>query len=137
MPRRSSASLSLAAFNADARRLDCPAELSGIEAEIFRQTVASVSAGHFVAEDLVLLTQFARSAALARRASEELMVSATVGSVVSPWLAVHQSATKTMMQLSVRLRIGPRSRTPDDRRRSAQVGPTSYYDQMRLKDAKG
>jgi hypothetical protein len=54
MPRRSSASLTVAAFNADARRLDCPAELSGLEAEILRQTVASVTPNHFAAEDMVL-----------------------------------------------------------------------------------
>jgi phage terminase small subunit len=131
VPRQSKAALSIAHIGP--RRLEPPPELAGIEAEIFRQTVASVAPDHFQAEDLTLLCAYARAAALERRAAEELAAGAVVGNAPSPWLTVHATMTKTMMQLSVRLRIGPKSRAPsNNRRRSAQSGTPSYYEIMNL-----
>jgi hypothetical protein len=67
---------------------------------IFRQTVASVAPGHFAPADMVLLCAYARAAALERRAFEQANA------------AAHASAVKSLAALSVRLRIGPRSRAP-------------------------
>jgi hypothetical protein len=130
MPRRSSASLTIAAFAPGLRRLDPPSELGPVEREIFKQVVASVPANHFASEDMALLCAFSRSAALERRAAEELQASAVVGTVPSPWLAVHASAVRSLATLTVRLRLGPRSRDPNNRRSSKPSAPPSYYDSM-------
>jgi phage terminase small subunit len=127
VPRASKAALTIA--HVGPRHLEPPSELGEVEAAIFRQTVASVATNHFAAEDLTLLCAYARTAALERHAAEELAIEATVGSQPSPWLAVHASAVRSLMALSVRLRIGPRSRAPsNNRRRSAKSGTPSYYD---------
>jgi hypothetical protein len=135
MPRHSNASLTIAAFTPGLKRLEPPPELAegSVERAIFIETVASVPAGHFAAEDRVLLAEYARTAALARRASEELAVGAVVGGQASPWLTVHQSATKTMLALSVRLRIGARSRATTTRTAKASAAP-SYYELMGTAD---
>jgi hypothetical protein len=133
MPKRSTASLTIASISPGPRRLEPPPELGAgsIEREIFSQTVASVPAGHFGAEDLPILSAYARAAALERRAAEELQVSAVVGGQPSPWLAVCTSATLSMLRLSVKLRIGPRSRAPNNARKVKGGMPQpSYYDTM-------
>ena len=130
MPRESQAALTIAHLN-PGRRLEPPPELGGIEAEIFRQTVASVAVDHFQPEDMTLLCAYCRAVALERRAAEELRACAVVSDRVSPWLAVHTQMARTMMQLSVRLRLGPRSREPNNRRRAAKSkAPPSYYETM-------
>jgi hypothetical protein len=130
MPRRSIAELRIAHLTPEPRRLVVPPELGGIEAEIFRQTVAAVPASHFQAEDLTLLCAYARAAALERRAAEELATGAVVGSMPSPWLQVHASAVRSLSALTVRLRLGPRSRDPNNRRAARSGPPPSYYDTM-------
>src|SRR5262245_7146853 len=101
MPRRSEPSLTIAAFTPGVKRLDPPSEFTegSLEWALFIETVRSVPADHFQAEDRVLLAEYCRTAALARRASEELAVNAVAGGEASPWLTVHQSAAKTMMAL--------------------------------------
>ena len=128
MPRRSAASLTI--LTSGPRRLEPPPELRGTEADVFRQTVASMAADHFQGEDILLLAAYCRAAALERRAAEELQIGAVVGSMPSPWLAVHASAVRSMATLATKLRIGPRARNPANRR-AAKAGPApSYYDQM-------
>jgi hypothetical protein len=125
--------MSLVMFPGGRRVLEPPPDLSAgsIECEIFKATVAAVPPDHFTAEDVTLLAEYARTAALARRASEELAVSAVAGSMPSPWLAVHASAVRSVALLSTRLRLGPRSRTHNVRK--AKPGaPPSYYDTMTI-----
>jgi hypothetical protein len=129
LPRRSSAALTVAAFSPGLKRLE-PPELGGVEFDIFRQTAASVPASHFQPEDLVLLCAYARAATLERRATEELQASAVVGSQPSPWLAVHASAVRSLSTLTVRLRLGPRSRDPNHQRTAKVKASQSYYDQI-------
>jgi phage terminase small subunit len=130
MSRRSTASLTIAHLTPGPHRLAAPPELAGVEAEVFRSTVAAVSPSHFTGEDMPLLAAYCRACALERRASEELAVAATVGATPSPWLAVHASAVRTLALLSTRLRIGPRSRDPSNRRPAKTGASPSYYDQM-------
>jgi hypothetical protein len=132
MPRRSSASLTVAAFSPGLRRLDPPPELGGIEREIFIETVAAAPAGHFTAEDMRLLCAFARACALERRAGEELQAGAVAGSTPSPWLAVHNSAINSLTKLTVRLRLGPRSRDLNHLRTKKTAPSLSYYDTMEV-----
>ena len=129
MPRRSEASLTIAHIGPGPRRLEPPAELGEIEAAIFRQTVASVPYEHFTAEDMGLLCAYCRALALERRASDELAATATVGSQASPWLAVYATAVRAVSTYAVRLRLGPKSRHPNNSRRmSKPTAPPSYYD---------
>jgi hypothetical protein len=105
-------------------RLQPPPELAATEAAIFRATVASVAPGHFAPEDVALLSAYARAAVLERRAFEQANA------------AAHAHAAKSLAALSVRLRIGLRSRAPsNNRRRSAKSAPVSYYETMNLGDA--
>jgi hypothetical protein len=129
VPRKSKAELSLVHL-APGRRLEPPPELGGIERETFLQTVAAAAFDHFAAEDLPLLTAYCRAAALERRAAEELAVGATVGNQPSPWLSVHASAIRSLERLSVRLRLGPRSRNPTNRRSMKGARRPSYYATM-------
>ena len=78
-----------------------------------------------------MLLAYARGAALERRASEELMASVTVGNAPLPWLTVHAGMVRSLTQLTLRLRLGPRSREPNYRRHAAKSRPpSSYYDLM-------
>jgi hypothetical protein len=109
-------------------RLEPPREFTAgsIERSIFVETVMFVPDDHLDAEDRVLLAEYCRTAALARRATEELAASAVVGPMPSPWLAVHGSAC-SMALLSTRLRLGPRSRSHNVRK-GKPGSPPSYYD---------
>jgi phage terminase small subunit len=132
MPRRSEASLSIAHIGPGSRRLEPPADLGEIEAAIFRQVVASVPYEHFAAEDLGLLCAYCRALALERRASEELATAAVVGRQASPWLEVYATATRAVATYAVRLRLGPKSRHPNNSRRmSKPTSPPSYYQLQR------
>lgn len=127
MPRRSEASLTIAHIGPGPRRLEPPAELGEIEAAIFRQVVASVPHEHFAAEDLGLLCAYSRAMALERRASDEL-AAAAVGNLQA-WLPVYVTAVRAIATLAVRLRLGPKSRHPNNSRRmSKPSSPPSYYD---------
>ena len=128
MPRRSTASLLIAHLSPLAGRLQPPAELGAVEAEVFRATVAAAPQSHFAAEDLPLLCAYARAVMFERRAAEELAAGAVVGSQPSPWLAIHGQMVRAISQLSIRLRIGPKSRAPSNNRRRAGSGraPSAY-----------
>jgi hypothetical protein len=132
MPRQSQASLSLAHIGP--RKLEPPPELGegSIEREIFRQVVASVPPAHFQSEDLPLLCAYARLCAQERRASEELAAGAVVGGSPSPWLAVQASTVRSLSTLTVRLRLGPRSRQPANTRRPGKPPTPIYYETMDL-----
>jgi phage terminase small subunit len=120
MPRQPQLTLSVAHIGPGAQRLAPPAELGKIEAAIFKQVVASVPYEHFCAENVALLCAYSRAMALERRASEELAASAVVGRAPSPWVAVHSAAIRSISTLAVRLRIGPKSRHPNNTRRMSK-----------------
>jgi hypothetical protein len=115
------------------RVLEPPPEFTAgsIERRIFVETVLSVPPEHFAPEDRVLLSEYCSAAAMAKRASEELAVSAVAGAMPSPWLAVHASAVRSMATLAVRLRLGPRSRSHNVRKSTKPVSAPSYYDLIR------
>jgi hypothetical protein len=132
LPRISVAARSIAISPID--RLAPPPELSEAEARVFRQTVATVAPGYFAAEDLVLLCAYARTAVLERQAAEQLAATMAAGGKTGSLAAVHTQVARTLMNLAIRLRIGPRARAPGDnsRRRSAQPGSPSFYETMAL-----
>jgi hypothetical protein len=72
---------------------------------------------------------------LERRAAEQLAAAIAAGDAVRPRLAVYTQVSKTLLNLTVRLRIGPRSRAPSNNRRrsgNSGVGSVSYYETMDL-----
>ncbi len=128
MPRQSKAEAALSlAYVGPARRPEPPLELGEPESVIFRQTVAAAPVDHFLPEDLPLLCAYVRCAVLERRAAEQLAAATTPANAT-----IHSQVTKTLMALSVRLRIGPRSR--DTNRRPAKSGAraVSFYETMTL-----
>ena len=86
---------------------------------MFRQTVAAVPSDFFRAEDLVLLAAYARAAVLERLAAEQLAAAIAAGGKTGSPAAVHTQVSRTLINLAVRLRLGPRARDPTHRRRSA------------------
>jgi phage terminase small subunit len=137
MPRTSKDALAVAHIGPGAWRLDPPAELGEVEAAIFRQTVASVPHDHFSAEDTGLLCAYVRARVLERRAFEELEAGAVVAGSTSPWLAVHIAMVRSLSTLAVRLRLGPKSRHPNNSRSSKPTVPPSYYQLMDQQSPKG
>jgi hypothetical protein len=125
---------SLTILPGGSRRLEPPPELGegSIERAVFRQTVAAVTADHFQAEDMPLLAAYCRACALERRAADELAAGAVAGAMPSPWLAVHASAVRALSTLTVRLRLGPRSRGHHPRAASKTKSPPSYYETMAI-----
>ena len=112
------------------RPLEPPPELREGSAEraLFVEIAASFPDGHFAPEDVGLLAEYARTATLARYASEELLANPVIGTTVNPWLGTHSKAVRQMMTLATRLRIGPRSRSANTRKAKSMTSAPSYYD---------
>ena len=111
MPRKSAASLTVVQLDGRASRLRPPASLSDPERAIFVDLVESCQASHFRKSDLPLLVRYAEACALADLAAEHLRKD---GPVIfgkpSAWLTVQGQALKSMVALSMRLRLSPQSR---------------------------
>src|SRR5262245_14532845 len=127
MARPSDRSLTLAAFTPGPKRLEPPAELAPEAAIAFRATVASVPATHFQPEDMPFVAEYARASVLSQLASEQLAAEPLVDGRPSPWLEIYRTALKAALSLSVRLRIGARSRSTNTRT-GKPVAPLNYYD---------
>ena len=130
MPRQSSASLSMINPIGTQPRLSPPAELSELERETFIDIVTGVDSGHFRQSDLALLCAYCRAIVAEREAAGELARAPVVDGEPSPWLRIHQAAVKTMMGLSMRLRLSPQARQANNPSRPA--APVSYYERMHL-----
>jgi hypothetical protein len=103
--------------------------LGEIEIAEFRRVVASCPADHFSAEDVGLLCSYVRARVLERRASEELLAAPAVAGTQNPWLPVYREAVRAVSTYTMRLRLGPKSRHPNNTRRmSKPTSPPSYYD---------
>jgi phage terminase small subunit len=118
MPRRSAVSLTTPRVppRVDGRpgRLAAPTWLAAAEAEVFRSIVAAVDPKHFTPSDMVLLTTYAESIVLARRAAQELRAGLVVNGKTNPWLLAREKAVREMVALSARLRLSPQSRSGGD-----------------------
>jgi hypothetical protein len=107
--------------------------LSEGERSIFIDVVANCTANHFRASDLPLLCRYVESAALAEQAAAELRRDGpVVGGRPSPWITVQEKAVRALVALSMRLRLSPQARQPNNPKRPEQL---SAYEIARLKDA--
>jgi hypothetical protein len=107
MPRISAASLAVVPVFEVA--IPPPPHLGPVEAAIFRDTVASADANHFRGEDRELLCLYACHCATARRLMKKRRRTLDEQSDLV-------ALTSLIMRLSARLRLGPKSRSPDNRR---------------------
>jgi P27 family predicted phage terminase small subunit len=116
---------------ADRARLKPPSTLSDAERKIFVDLVSSVDAKHFNKSDLPLLCRYVEAAALAAQAAAELKKhGAVIGGRVNPWVTVQEKSMRTMIALSLRLRLSPQSRM----RTAKPMGRMSVYEKMALED---
>jgi hypothetical protein len=128
MPRRSAASLQFPTSAGTAERLLPPPDLDAPERKIFVDLVAGNKAEHFRASDTPLLAAYCRAIVLERRSAAAL----AAGDAKA--LATWEKATKAMVALSMRLRLSPQARAPNNPTRPAkpQQEAVSYYDRARL-----
>ena len=69
---------------------------------------------------------------LADRAAAEMATGNLVeNGLPSPWIAIHEKATKQLIALSLRLRLSPQSRM-DKAPKTQAAKDLSYYDRMLL-----
>jgi hypothetical protein len=129
MPRKSAAALAFPLRSGE--RLKPPPGLTAPERAIFLDIVASTRPEHFQPSDLPLLCAYARACALEARAAREPDAKA---------LARWEKAIKAMAMLSMRLRLSPQARAPNNPSRSGPRPPAptvSFYDRMRLEQESG
>jgi phage terminase small subunit len=127
MPRTSFAALSIANFRAEPERLEPPAELSGVARDIFIATVNGTDAKHFQPSDLPMLVTYCETAALLREATRKLGKRLTIKGRANPLVAVHATLARTLVNLSIRLRLTPKARAVNTPTRPARV---SAYESM-------
>jgi phage terminase small subunit len=109
------------------RRLEPPADLQGDARREFLQLVASVSANHFRPEDLPLLHLYCAAVVQAKYAAAQ--VEGALQARAAPdeyWLKMQTTALRSMATLSARLRIGPRSRSTNQRSAKSGQTPSAY-----------
>jgi phage terminase small subunit len=116
-----------------APRLKPPDELDSLERAVFVDIVASCEPTHFRASDMPLLTAYCRAVVMERRAAGEYAREPVQpDGAVSPWAAVHASAVKSMLGLSLRLRLSPQGRS----KVSTKAEPNlSYYQRLNLEES--
>jgi phage terminase small subunit len=122
-------------FSGTPPRLSPPLELQGRARQVFVDTVAACKAGHFLPQDTPLLAEYCRSVALAEQAHAALalegpVVASPQGSKASPWITILEKAQRSLIALSMRLRISPQGRSPTTPTRAAR--PLSYHERAEL-----
>jgi hypothetical protein len=135
MPRKSAAELSVVTgIGSRASRLRPPATLSEPERTAFIEIVDSCAAGHFVHSDMPLLCRYAEASVLAEQAARELRQGgAVINGRPSPWLTVQERCVRAMVALTMRLRLSPQARQPNNPSRKP-AGAVSAYDLMESDD---
>jgi hypothetical protein len=127
MPRPSAAARQFSTVAGVSDRLRPPPELGETERQIFIGIVASSKGEHFKPSDLPLLCAYCRAIALETRSAQEL--SGGDAKALARWA----TATKVMSALSMRLRLSPQARQPNNPSRPGRPAPPmSYYERMAL-----
>jgi phage terminase small subunit len=114
MPRKTAAALQLIGTQSQPTRVKPPSTLSQVERTAFLEVVNNSAPQHFQPSDVLLLSRYAESIVLAERAAKELRGEAVVNGKVSPWLVVHEKALRAIVALSMRLRLSPQGRRPNN-----------------------
>jgi phage terminase small subunit len=128
MPRKSLAAKAISPPSSLPTRLRPPPTLSASERKIFGDLVTSCSADHFRASDLPILCRYVEAIDLAERAARQLRKNPVLNGKVSPWIVVQEKAVRTIVALSMRLRLSPQARHPTARLGKSSLQPMSYYE---------
>jgi phage terminase small subunit len=125
------ATVDISPFDMPVERLQPPPHLGPAATRVFRDLVARVPAGQFKPSDLSLVCRWAEWTAVADLAGAELATSALVDEHgrPSPWIAIAERASKQLVALSLRLRLGPQSRA-SKAPKTEPAGQQSYYERM-------
>src|SRR5262245_16618063 len=120
-------------FGLPDERLRPPASLGTLEKQVFVDLITRCPAGQFRESDLPLLCRWAEATVLAERAAAEMAAGSlvTADGRVSPWVSIHERATKSLIALALRLRLGPQSRA-DKAPKTLPAASLSYYERMML-----
>src|SRR5262245_56421892 len=105
MPRQSAASFGFPSVTGAPSRLSPPPDLGVEERQVFCDLIAASRADAFRPSDLPLLSAYARAVVLERH-------SAVAGDDKA--MARWERAVKAMVSLSMRLRLSPQSRAPNN-----------------------
>ena len=129
--RKPYATVDITPFDLPVERLQPPAHLGPAATRVFRDLVARVPAGQFKPSDLSLVCRWAEWTAVADRAAAEIATGELVDEHgrPSPWIAIAERASKQLVALSLRLRLGPQSRASKAPKTEAP-GQQSYYERM-------
>ena len=129
--RKPYATVDITPFDVPVERLKPPDHLGPAATRIFRDLVARVPAGQFKPSDLSLVCRWCEWTAIADRAGAEMATSdlVTPDGQPSPWIAIAERASKQLVALSLRLRLGPQSRANKAPKTEAP-GQQSYYERM-------
>jgi hypothetical protein len=128
MPRKS-ATAKIIPLDTRTERLRPPANMVGPERELFVALVAANQPGHFRDSDLPLLLQYCTATVLNEQAAGEIRAAPIVKDRPSPWLGIYEKTGRAVIALSMRLRLSPQSRAPNNPSRPAPR--LSAYDRAR------
>jgi hypothetical protein len=128
MPRKSQSARATSSASSPLSRLHPPPTLSEPERRIFLDLISACAADHFRQSDLPLLCRYCEAIDLAERAAKELRSSPVFAGKISPWVIVQEKAGRTIIALSMRLRLSPQARQV--RQPSSPQQPISYYQRM-------
>jgi hypothetical protein len=112
-------------------RLTPPSDLTADERQVFCDLIANNRPDAFKSSDQPLLCAYVRAVLLERRSFQEL--AAGDDKALARW----NGATKAMVSLSMRLRLSPQSRQPNNPSRPGgrTERPLSYYELQALQEA--
>ena len=133
--RKPFTTIDVSPFDMPVERLQPPPHLGHAATRIFRSLVASVPAAQFKPSDLSLVCRWCEWTAIADRAAAEIATGELVDEHgrPSPWIAIAERASKQLVALSLRLRLGPQSRASKAPKTEAP-GQQSYYERMAAED---
>ena len=136
--RKPFTTVDIAPFDMPVERLQPPPHLGPAATRVFRDLVLRVPAGQFKPSDLSLVCRWCEWTAVADRAAAEMATGELVDEhgQPSPWIAIAERASKQLVALALRLRLGPQSRA-SKAPKSEPVASLSYYEQMMLEDDDG
>jgi hypothetical protein len=130
--KKGSGYLSVIHARPERQRLQPPDHLTEKQKQIFDHLLRNSPHDQFRITDALLLARLAEAHDLAAQAAVEL---ATNGPVVegkaSAWLVVQEKAVRSVVALSMRLRLSPQSRVDPRALARNAIGPRSYYDEMK------
>jgi phage terminase small subunit len=128
MPRKSVASIITPSPKLQSVRLQPPAYLTKQERAEFVALVMHNKAEAFRPSDLPLLVAYSQIIAQLQEASKQIHKGVVHEGKISPWISVQERLIKSMVALSMRLRLSPQSRAPNNP--SRPVKPMSAYEEL-------